>query len=159
MHCFCNFTGVVLDGFKVLLINVDRRQNASWIPWMDTCKFDMLHYRRNKCMNTVTNCIGLAFKSMLQEAIDQNGTIRSNTNCRCHIAAQGVIVIHHFHTSAAKNIARTNHDGISNFMRRFKSILNGYRHSCFWHRNTERVHHLAESVTILRQIDNLRTGA
>ena len=121
---------------------------------MNARKLDMLHNRRDKCMCTVGDGVCLALKRMVQETVNQNRTVRRYADCRVHVFGHLVVIVHNLHAAAAEHVGRTNHDRIADLLRDADGILNRNRHSGLGHRDTELVHHCAEEVTVLSEVDD-----
>ena len=64
-----------------------------------------------------------------------------------------------FHSTAAKNIARSNHEGIADFLGKTNCFLFGTRSSVRGLTQLEFHQELLESFAILSDIDRLRRGA
>ena len=123
---------------------------------MDTCQLDVLHNCRYICVGTVADRVGLALQRVIQETVDQNRTIRCHANRCLHIFCNTLLVINHFHTTAAENIRRTYHDRITDACCDRGCFLNGGSHTGFRHRDFQLIHHRTELVTVFCQINDCR---
>ena len=74
-HFLCDFSGVFLDGFDILFRNMSGRNDACGVTGVYACKLDMLHNSRNKGMCAVTDGICFTFHCVIQEAVNQNGSV------------------------------------------------------------------------------------
>ena len=156
MHFLRDAAGIVLDFFKVFRPDMLCRKDAGGIAGMYAGKFNMLHNGRHIGVGAVRDGIRLALKRMIQEAVDQDRSIRCHADSRVHIFCHGVIVIHDFHTASAKYVGWTDHDRIADFACDFLRFGDSRSHSGLRHRNAELVHHAAEKVAIFREVDDLR---
>ena len=64
MHLFRNLSRIFFDRFYIFLGNVHGRQDTCRVAGMYAGQLDMLHYRRNESMGSVTDGVGLALGSM-----------------------------------------------------------------------------------------------
>ena len=113
----------------------------------------MFHNSRNKAVCAIGDSVCLALCCMVKETVDKYRPVRSNADSRRHIHLHHFVIVYYFHTSAAQNIRRTNHNGISDAVSYFKSFVNIYRHSRFGHGNAELIHHSTEIVSVFRKVD------
>ena len=123
---------------------------------MDTCKLDMLHNGRYKCMFAICNRICLTLGCMAQETVDQDWPVRCHANSSCHIFLQRFRLADNLHATSAKDIRRTNHNRITDLLRNRQCFLNIRCHTGFRHRDIQFLHHCTEQVTILCHINDFR---
>ena len=119
----------------------------------------MLHNSRNKTVCTVGNSVSLALCSVVEETVDEDRSVRCNTNSSRHIYLHHIVIVNYLHSTSAENVGRTNHYRISDAVGYFKSLVNIYSHSGLRHWDTQLVHHSTEVVTVLSQVDGLRSCA
>ena len=117
-------------------------------------KLDVFHDSRNECVRSVTDRICLALQRMIQEAVDQNRTIRCHAYGSVHISCHAFFVVNNFHTTSAKYIGRANHNRVADFFSNGNGFFDCRSHSGFRHWNFQFFHHGAEQVAVLRQVDD-----
>ena len=154
MHFLGDLSGVFLDGLYIFGRNMYRRNDAGRVTGMYTGQLNMLHYCRNKGIGAVADGIGLTFHGMIQETVDQDRTIRSYTDSGLHIADHAFVIVNHFHTAAAQDIGRTNHNRISDLSRDGQSFFYGRGHTGLGHGDLQLLHHGTEQIAVLSQINN-----
>ena len=96
---------------------------------MHSRQFYVLHNRRHKGMGSVADGIGLALCGMVQETVDENGTVRGHAHSSIHILGHAFFIIDHFHAPASQHIGGPYHHRIANFLRDFKSLSHICRHT------------------------------
>ena len=159
MHFLGDPAGVFLDGLHILRGNMPGRNDTRRVAGMHARQLYVLHHRRHKRMGAVADGIRLTFRGMIQKPVDQDGPVGSNAHRRFHVSGEICVVIHYLHASAAQHIGGTNHNGITYGMRNIQRLLHRGRHTGFRHGNLKLLHHGAEPVPVLRQIDNGRRRA
>ena len=107
-------------------------------------------------MGSVCNGICLTFQCVMQETVDEDRTIRCNADSSLHITGHALIIIYDFHAASAKDVGRTNHNGITDPVRNPDRFFHGGSHSCFRHGDIQFVHDGTELISVLSQIDNSR---
>ena len=120
---------------------------------MYTSKLDVLHNSRNEAVLSVGNSVSLALSRMMQEAVDKDWSVGSYANCRGHINLHHLVVVYDLHSAAAQYIGRTNHYRITDTVCDLESFLNIDCHSGFRHGNAKLLHHSAEVISVLREVD------
>ena len=113
MHLFRDLSGVLLDGLQMLFGNMSGRNDAGRVTGMDTRQLNMLHNSRYESVGSVADGVCLAFHGVIQETVDQDGTVGGYADSRVHIVDHMGIVINDFHAAAAQDIGRTDHDRIA----------------------------------------------
>ena len=83
---------------------------------MDSRELDVFHNSRDKSISSVTYGISFTFHCVVKEAVDEDRSVRSNSDGGTHVVAETFVVVYHFHAAAAKYEGWTNHDGISDFV-------------------------------------------
>ena len=159
MHLLRDLPGVLLDGLKVLRVDVLRRKDACGVAGVDAGQLDVLHDRRHICVGSVADGVRLALQCVVQEAVDEDRAVRGDAHRRVHVARHGIVVVDDFHAAAAEHVGRTDHDRITDAVRDLLRLFDGGGHAGFRHRDTELVHDHAELVAVLRQVDDLGGGA
>ena len=121
---------------------------------MDTGQLDMLHDSGDEGVGTVADGVGLALQRMLQEAVDQDGAVGSDADGGLHILLDALLVIDDLHAAATQHIGGTNHDGVADLLSDLNGLLHGGCHTGLRHGDLQLVHHGAEQVSILGQVDH-----
>ena len=153
---FSNLPGVILDGREVFLGDGHRRDDAGGVTGVDTGKFDVFHHGRDVNVFTVGEGVGFAFESVVEEAVDEERTIRGHAHSLRHVFAEHVFVIDDFHAAAAKHEARADHHRVAtDLLDASEGFVDVRGHAAFRHRDAEPVHHLAEQVAVFGDIDGV----
>jgi len=153
---FSNLPGVILDGREVFLRNGHRRDNASGVTGVDTGKFHVFHHGRDVNVFAVREGVGFAFKSVVEEAVDEERTIRGHAHGLRHVFAEHGFVVDDFHAAAAKHEARADHHRVTtNLLDASEGFVDVRGHAAFRHRDAELVHHLAEQVAVFGDVDGV----
>ena len=126
---------------------------------MYTCKLDMLHNRRYKCVSSIADRIRLTLQCMIQETVNQDWTVRCYTNCCLHVVSHCHIIVDYFHSTSAKYVRWANHNRITDLACDLYCLFYGCSHSRFRHRNLQLIHHCTELISVLCKIDNRRCGS
>ena len=129
MHLLRNLSGIFLNRLHALLRDMHGRNDTCRIPGMDARKFNMLHHGRDKGMRTIADGVRLTFQGMIQEPVYQNRSVRCHARCRIHILCHALVVINHFHASAAQHIRRTHHHRVTYTARDCKSFFHRCGHA------------------------------
>ena len=132
------------------------RNDTCGVTGVYACKLDMLHNGRNEGMCAITDSICFTFHCVIQETVNQNGSVGGYANSGIHVFCQIFGAIHDFHTAAAQNIGGANHNGIADFFCDMKGIRNRNCHAGFGHGNTKLIHHCTEVVSVFCQVDHSR---
>ena len=157
---FGNLTGVIFDGCQVFLRDSHRRDNAGGVTGVDTGKFDVFHHGRDVNVFTVGEGVGFAFQSVVEEAVDEERTVRGHAHGLGHVFAKHVFVVDDFHAAAAKHEARANHHRVAtDLLDASEGFVDVRGHAAFRHRDAELVHHLAEQVAVFGDVDGVDAGA
>ena len=157
---FGNLASVILDGRKIFLGDGHRRDNAGGVTGVDTGKFHVFHHGRDVNVFAVGEGVGFAFESVVEEAVDEERTVRCHAHGLRHVFAEHVFVVNHFHAAATEHKTRTNHDGVTaNLLHHREGFVNVCSHARFRHRDFQLVHHLAEQIAVFGDVDrvNART--
>ena len=133
-----------------------RGDDAGGVSRVNPRKLHMFHHRRHKSVNPVADGIRLTLCGMVQETVYENGPVRGHTHCRTHITGKAFIRVHYFHSTAAQYIGRAHHHGIANLMGNTQGLLHGGSHTRFGHGDFQFIHHGAELIPVLRQVDDRR---
>ena len=153
---FGNLPGVILDGREVFLRDSHRRDDAGGVTGVDTGKFDVFHHGRDVNVFAVGEGVGFAFESIVEEAVDEERTIRGHADSLRHVFAEHVFVIDDFHAAAAKHEARADHHRVAtDLLDASEGFVDVRGHAAFRHRDAEPVHHLAEQVAVFGDIDGV----
>ena len=123
---------------------------------MNAGKLDVLHDCRNICMCSVGDRICLTLQSMIQETVDQDRTIRCYADSRIHVLGHSGVIIDDFHAASAEYVGRANHDRIADLICNRLGFLDRCGHSGLRHRDAELIHHAAEEVAVLCEVNDLR---
>ena len=123
---------------------------------MDSGKLDVLHDSGNVAVCAVRDSICFALCSVVQEAVNEDWSVRCNAYCGIHVDSHHLIVMNDFHSSSAKNVRRTNHYGVADLVCDLDGFVSVDSHTCFRHRDAEAVHHCAEVVSVFSKVDSLR---
>ena len=126
---------------------------------MDTCQLDVLHDGRHIGVGAVTDGICLALEGVIQEPVNEDRSVGSYADSCLHVVGHGLIVVDHFHAPSAENVRRTHHNRIADALCNRDGFVHGGCHAGFRHRDAQLVHHAAEQVAVLCQVDDLRGGA
>ncbi len=157
---FGNLPGVILDGCQVFLGDGHRRDNAGGVTGVDTGKFHVFHHGRDVNVFAVREGVGFAFQSVVEEAVDEERTIRGHAHGLRHVFAEHVFVVDDFHAAAAKHEARADHHRVAtDLLDASEGFVDVRGHAAFRHRDAELVHHLAEQVAVFGDIDGVDAGA
>ena len=155
---FGNLAGVILNRSKIFLRDGHRRDNAGGVTGVDTGKFHVFHHGRDINVFAVGEGVGFAFQSVVEEAVDEERTVRGHTHGLGNVFAEHVLVIDDFHAATAKHEARANHHRVAtDLLDTGESFVNVRGHAAFRHRDAELVHHLAEQVAVFSDIDGVDT--
>ena len=153
---FGNLAGIILDGGQVFLGDGHRRDNASGVTGVDTGKLHVFHHGRDVDVFAVREGVGFAFESVVEEAVDEERTVRGHAHGLGNIFAKHVLVVDDFHAAAAKHEARADHHRVAaNLLDASEGFVDVRGHAAFRHRDAELVHHLAEQVTVFGNIDGI----
>ena len=156
MEGFGNLAGIILDGREVFLRDGYRRDDASGVTGVDTGKFHVFHHGRNVNVFAIREGVGFAFQSVVEEAVDEERTIRGHAHGLRHVFAEHVFVVDDFHAAAAKHEARANHHRVAtDLLDASEGFVDVRGHAAFRHRDAELVHHLAEQVAVFGDIDGV----
>ena len=123
---------------------------------MDPGQLNMFHYGRYKGISTVGNGICLNFNSVFQELVDQDRPFRGHIHCRSNIMLEHLLVVDHFHATAAQHIGGSHHQGITYPFSDLECFFQGAGHARFGLGNTQLPHLLAKPIPVLGQIDGVR---
>ena len=155
---FGNLAGVILDGREVFLRNGHRRDDAGGVTGMDTGKFHVFHHGRDVNVFAIAQSVGFAFQSVVEEAVDEERTVRGHAHGLRHVFAEHVLVVDDFHAAAAKHEARADHHRVAaDLLDTGEGFVDVRGHAAFRHRDAELVHHLAEQVAVFSDIDGVDT--
>ena len=157
---FGNLPGVILDGGEVFLGDGHRRDDAGGVTGVDTGKFHVFHHGRDVNVFAVGEGVGFAFQSVVEEAVDEERTVRGHAHGLRHVFAEHVLVVDDFHAAAAKHEARADHHRVAaDLLDASEGFVDVRGHAAFRHRDAELVHHLAEQVAVFGDVDrvNART--
>ena len=153
---FGNLASVILDGRKIFLGDGHRRDNAGGVTGVDTGKFHVFHHGRDVNVFAVGEGVGFAFESVVEEAVDEERTVRGHADSLGHVFAEHVLVVDDFHAAAAKHEARTDHHRVAtDLLDASEGFVDAGGHAAFRHRDAELVHHLAEQVAVFGDIDGV----
>ena len=156
MEGFGNLPGVILDGCQVFLGDGHRRDDAGGVTGVDTGKFHVFHHGRDVNVFTVGEGVGFAFESVVEEAVDEERTIRGHADGLRHVFAEHVLVVDDFHAAAAMHEARADHHRIAtDLLDASEGFVDVRGHAAFRHRDAELVHHLAEQVAVFGDVDGV----
>ena len=123
---------------------------------MDTGKFHVFHHGRDVNVFAVGEGVGFAFESVVEEAVDEERTVRGHADSLGHVFAEHVLVVDDFHAAAAKHEARTDHHRVAtDLLDASEGFVDAGGHAAFRHRDAELVHHLAEQVAVFGDIDGV----
>ena len=156
MHLLSDLSCILLDLLKVLRPDVLCGQDAGRVSGVDTGELDVLHDSRDISVSSVGDRVRLALQSVVQEAVDQDRAVRCDADCGSHVFFHGFVVIDYFHAASAENVGRADHDRVADLVRDRLRLVNADSHSGFRHRNSELVHHVAEEVAVLSEVDDFR---
>ena len=153
---FGNLPGVILDGCQVFLGDGHRRDDAGGVTGVDTGKFHVFHHGRDVNVFAIAQSVGFAFQSVVEEAVDEERTVRGHAHGLRHVFAEHVFVVDDFHAAAAKHEARADHHRVAaDLLDASEGFVDVRGHAAFRHRDAELVHHLAEQVTVFGDIDGI----
>ena len=113
MEGFGNLAGIILNGCQVFLGDGHRRDDAGGVTGVDTGKFHVFHHGRDVNVFAVGERIGFAFQSVVEEAVDEERTIRGHAHGLCHVFAEHGFVVDDFHAAATENEARADHHRVA----------------------------------------------
>ena len=153
---FGNLPGVILDGREVFLRDGHRRDDAGGVTGVDTGKFNVFHHGRDVNVFAVGEGVGFAFESVVEEAVDEERTVRGHADSLRHVFAEHVFVVDDFHAAAAKHEARADHHRVAtDLLDASEGFVDIGGHAAFRHRDAELVHHLAEQVAVFGDVDGV----
>ena len=133
-----------------------RRDDAGGVTGVDTGKFHVFHHGRDVNVFAVGEGVGFAFESVVEEAVDEERTVRGHADSLGHVFAEHVLVVDDFHAAAAKHEARTDHHRVAtDLLDASEGFVDVRGHAAFRHRDAELVHHLAEQVAVFGDIDGV----
>ena len=124
---------------------------------MYACQLDMLHNTGNEAVCSVRDSVSLALCSVVEEAVDEDGSVRSYADSSIHVNSHHLVIVNDLHSASAENVGRTNHNRIADLVCDSDSLVSVYSHACLRHRNAQLVHHSAEVVSVLSKVDGLRS--
>ena len=153
---FGNLPRVILDGREVFLRDGHRRDDAGRVTGVDTGKFHVFHHGRDVNVFAVREGVGFAFQSVVEEAVDEERTVRGHAHGLRHVFAEHVFVVDDFHAAAAEHETRADHHRVAaDLLDASEGFVNVGGHAAFRHRDAELVHHLAEQVAVFGDIDGV----
>ena len=158
VHLDCDLPCVFLDGGNLLVSKVQRRQDARRVTGVDTCKLDVLHDSWNIAVGAVRDRICLTLSSVVQETVDEDRSVGCNADCRIHIDSEHLVVVNDFHSSSAEDEGRTYHDGVADLACDGDGLVCIDCHTCLRHGDAQTLHHCPEVVTVLSEVDGLRSS-
>ena len=101
VHLYCNLAGIFFNGLQVFFGNLTAWQDAGTVTGMDACQFNMFHNRRYEGILAVGNGIRLAFQRIVEEPVNEDGTVRGYADGCCHVILHLIVVVNHFHAPAS----------------------------------------------------------
>ena len=153
---FGNLPGVILDGRQVFLRDGHRRDDAGGVTGVNTGKFHVFHHGRDVNVFAIAQSVGFAFQSVVEEAVDEERTIRGHAHGLRHVFAEHVLVVDDFHAAAAKHEARADHHRVAaDLLDASEGFVDVRGHAAFRHRDAELVHHLAEQIAVFGDVDGV----
>ncbi len=158
MHFFSDLSRVLADGLKILFRNMPRRNDAGGVAGVNAGELDVLHDGGHEGMSTVADRVRLALHGIVEEAVDQDRAVRGDADRCRHIVRHLFIVVDDFHPASAQDVRGTHHDRITDLCGDLLGFLDGGRHTGLGHGNAQLVHHGAEVVAVLRQVDDSGGG-
>ena len=103
MEGFGNLASVILDGRKIFLGDGHRRDNAGGVTGVDTGKFHVFHHGRDVNVFAIAQSVGFAFQSVVEEAVDEERTVRCNAYSLFYIFRKHFFIVDYFHSASTKN--------------------------------------------------------
>ena len=159
MHFHGNFPRIILDGLQLLRRNMAGWNDAGTVARVDSGQLNMFHDSGHVCVRTVADSVRFTFHGVLKETVNQNWTIRGDTDSGRHVIFHIVLIVHNFHAASAQYEGGAYHDRIADFTGCFQGFLHRGCHSGFRHRNPKLFHHCIELIPIFRLGDHFRRGA
>ena len=154
-----NTAGVLPDCVDMLGRQADGGYHAGRIPGMDTGQLDMFHHGRDKSVGAVGNGIGFHLDGVVQKLVDEHRLLRGNLlHSGTQVTIEHLVVVNDFHASAAKDIRRPDHEGVTDALGDFECLVIAPRHARFGLGNPEPAHNLPETIPVFGQVDCFRGG-
>lgn len=153
---FSNLAGIILDGGEVFLRDGHRRDDAGGVTGVDTGKFHVFHHGRDVNVFAVREGIGFAFQSVVEEAVDEERTVRGHAHGLRHVFSEHVFVVDDFHAATAKHETRADHHRVAtDLLDASEGFVDVRGHAAFRHGDFQLVHHLAEQVAVFGDVDGV----
>ena len=159
MHLLGDPACILADGLQILLRNMSGGDDAGRVTRVDAGQLDVFHDRGHKGVRAVADRVRLALHGIVQEAVDQDGTVGCDADGRRHVVRHLLVVVDDFHAASAQDVRGTDHDRITDLGRDLLGLFDGGRHAGLGHGDAQLVHHGAEVVAVLRQVDDGGGGA
>ena len=135
------------------------RDGAGRVAGVNPRQLDVLHDGRDKGVRAVGQGVGFGFNGVVQEAVDQNGPFRGQINGFGDVFLEHLLVVDDFHAAAAQHKGGPDHDRVTDARGDGAGFLEADGHARLGHGNAHFLHHLAEPVAVLGQVDGVGGGA
>src|SRR6185503_11211057 len=95
-------------------------------------------------------------RSLFQKLVDQDGTIRSESDCVVNVRLERFLIVDDRHRASAENVTRTDQHRITDSLRYLTRFLDGSSHAVVRLRNAEFIQQSPEAFAIFSEVYRIR---